>query len=211
VNSPAFGDVINVLHDESQGIVDIAVKLFMLTQMRAIRMAELLKRVATSDEERVSARRAERLTPELIRSVAVDCLAALRPLLQDLKSGRFNPALDDVVSRLKFDELRALAVENVPMPVLTPPRPIDPSAFPPASSGDEARAESEVSSTVAKKTTRRRSVGEPKNRPVGKLSGVTAMPPLISMSAIAREGKEAVYERFKQEGVIRSIANYALI
>lgn len=66
----ALTDEINdVLYEESQGIVDIAVKLFAMTQIHAI------------------STRKELITPEIIRKVAKDNLQLVRPMLLALKSG----------------------------------------------------------------------------------------------------------------------------
>lgn len=56
------------LYDESQGVTDIAIKLYMLAQWRAI---------STGDEK---------ITPALIRQVASDSLMLVRPMLNALRS-----------------------------------------------------------------------------------------------------------------------------
>ncbi|MED5052538.1 ATP-binding protein [Anoxybacillus rupiensis] len=60
------------LYEESQGIVDIAVKLFALSQGRAIETGE------------------EKITPALIRRVAKDDLKLVQPMLKALKDGRIS-------------------------------------------------------------------------------------------------------------------------
>jgi hypothetical protein len=59
----------DTLYEESQGIVDIAVKLFALSQGRAIETEE------------------ETITPAMIRKVAHDDLKLVQPMLKALKSG----------------------------------------------------------------------------------------------------------------------------
>ena len=59
----------DVLYDESQGIIDIAVKLYAMAQIRAI---------ATGKEI---------ITPAIIKQVAEDNLKLIRPMLSALKSG----------------------------------------------------------------------------------------------------------------------------
>lgn len=76
-----------VMYEESQGIIDIAVKLFMLTQWRAI---------ATGKET---------ITPQLIHSVAIDSLKLVRPALQALKSGK-----QELIN--KYDDL-SLPIEEM--------------------------------------------------------------------------------------------------
>jgi len=63
-------DLKRVIYEESQGITDIAVKLYMLAQWRAI---------STGHEE---------ITPALIRSVAKDSLKLVKPALDALKQGK---------------------------------------------------------------------------------------------------------------------------
>lgn len=62
-------DLNETLYEQSQGIVDIAVKLFALSQGRAIE----------TDEETI--------TPAMIRKVASDDLKLVQPMLKALKSG----------------------------------------------------------------------------------------------------------------------------
>ncbi len=59
-----------VLYDESQGVTDIAVKLYMLSQFRAI-VTPKIKKIA----------------PSLMRQVALDSLKLVRPMLDALRSG----------------------------------------------------------------------------------------------------------------------------
>ncbi len=62
-------DLNETLYEQSQGIVDIAVKLFALSQGRAIETEE------------------ETITPAMIRKVANDDLKLVQPMLKALKSG----------------------------------------------------------------------------------------------------------------------------
>lgn len=62
-------EIANVLYEESQGIIDICLKLFSLSQIRAISTGS------------------ETLTVPLIRQVARDHLKLVQPMLQALKSG----------------------------------------------------------------------------------------------------------------------------
>ncbi|MED3089730.1 ATP-binding protein [Bacillus toyonensis] len=59
----------DLLYDESQGILDIAVKLFMLSQIRAISTRE------------------EKITKQIIKQVANDSLRLVKPMLDALRSG----------------------------------------------------------------------------------------------------------------------------
>lgn len=62
-------EINNVLYEESQGIIDICIKLFFMAQVRAISSKK------------------EIITPELIRKVADENLKLVRPMLQSLKNG----------------------------------------------------------------------------------------------------------------------------
>lgn len=68
--SPLTPKLKKLIYDESQGITDIAIKLYMLAQWRAI---------STGVEE---------ITPNIIKSVAKDSLKMVKPALDALKSGK---------------------------------------------------------------------------------------------------------------------------
>lgn len=97
---------IDVMYDESQGISDIAVKLFMLAQWRAL------------DKE------LDRITPELIRSVARDRLTLIRPALEALRSGKKrliqkfadiydSVSIDDYLDRIEAEQRQAERLELI--------------------------------------------------------------------------------------------------
>ncbi|MGG3882416.1 ATP-binding protein [Brevibacillus panacihumi] len=97
---------IDVMYDESQGISDIAVKLFMLTQWRAL------------DKE------IDHITPELIRSVAKDRLTLIRPALEALRSGKKKQiqkfadiydsvSIDDYLDRIEAEQRQAERLEVI--------------------------------------------------------------------------------------------------
>ncbi|HKQ04868.1 MAG TPA: ATP-binding protein [Blastocatellia bacterium] len=67
-NADYTDEMDEVLYEESQGVVDIAIKLFMIAQWRAIANGK------------------ERISPELVRRVAKDSLHLVRPMLDALKS-----------------------------------------------------------------------------------------------------------------------------
>lgn len=97
---------IDVMYDESQGISDIAIKLFMLTQWRAL------------DRE------IDHITPELIRSVAKDRLTLIRPALEALRSGKKKQiqkfadiydsvSIDDYLDRIEAEQRQAERLEVI--------------------------------------------------------------------------------------------------
>jgi hypothetical protein len=67
--TPLTKELTDVLYEESQGITDFAVKLYMLAQVRAI-----------SSKKEV-------ITPSIIRSVATDSLRLAQPVLRALRNG----------------------------------------------------------------------------------------------------------------------------
>jgi hypothetical protein len=73
VETPLDDALREALYDETQGIVDLAVKLYILAQMRAIRRGESGGN--------------ERITPIILRRVAKEELAIVRPLVDALRSG----------------------------------------------------------------------------------------------------------------------------
>lgn len=72
--TPLSAGLMDVLYDESQGIVDIVVKLYMLSQLRAIELAS-------------ARRKSEVLTPQLLRNVARKDFQLIQPMLQALRQG----------------------------------------------------------------------------------------------------------------------------
>ncbi|NRF95824.1 ATP-binding protein [Paenibacillus frigoriresistens] len=97
---------IDVMFDESQGISDIAIKLFMLTQWRAL------------DKD------IEQITPELIRSVARDRLTLIRPALEALRSGKkkqiqkfadiySSVSIDDYLDRIEAEQRQTERLELI--------------------------------------------------------------------------------------------------
>lgn len=97
---------IDVMYDESQGISDIAIKLFMLTQWRAL------------DKE------FDHITPELIRSVAKDRLTLIRPALEALRSGKKRQiqkfadiydsvSIDDYLDRIEAEQRQTERLEVI--------------------------------------------------------------------------------------------------
>ena len=82
-------ELVDTLYMESQGITDIAVKLYAISQLRAISIG--------GDEK---------ITTALIQEVAKDCLSLVRPMLEALKSGDLAEiAKYGDISPLKYDEV----------------------------------------------------------------------------------------------------------
>lgn len=74
-NTSMSPEISEAIYDECQGIMDIAIKLIVLSQMRAISRGEL------EEAEEV-------MTPELIRSVAADEFGCIKPMIVALRDGR---------------------------------------------------------------------------------------------------------------------------
>jgi hypothetical protein len=89
---PITQEISNVLYEESCGITDIAVKLFILAQWRAITIGK------------------EKIGISLITSVAKDSLNSVRPALELIKRGDYNTLVtnypDVFISQEKMNELK---------------------------------------------------------------------------------------------------------
>lgn len=85
--TPITKELNELLYYESQGILDIAVKLFMIAQLRAISTGK------------------EQINEKLIKQVAKDCLKLLKPMLDALKSG----SISDIA---KYEDIRPIDIEE---------------------------------------------------------------------------------------------------
>ena len=85
--TPLTDELKNLLYDESQGIIDIAVKLYAMAQIKAI-----------SEET-------ENVTPAAIREVAAEKLRLVRPMLEALRSG-------DIRRIMQFEDIRPLSIDD---------------------------------------------------------------------------------------------------
>lgn len=89
VETPITDEIREALYDESQGIVDVVVKLFMLVQLRLIAISEVRPNFQ------------EVLTEKLIREVARQHLVIVRPMLEALRKNK----KEDIE---KYDDLAPL-------------------------------------------------------------------------------------------------------
>ena len=83
--TPLTEELKNLIYDESQGIIDIAVKLYVMAQIKAI-----------SDET-------ECVTQEVIREVAAEKLRLVKPMLDALRSGNMKKIM-------RFEDIRPLDI-----------------------------------------------------------------------------------------------------
>lgn len=79
----------DVLYDESQGVIDIVVKLYMLAQLRLIGLGEVRKNFV------------EAITPELLRQVAREELRIVRPMIMAMRT-------NDKEALKKYEDLTSL-------------------------------------------------------------------------------------------------------
>jgi hypothetical protein len=84
---PLTKELKDTLYDESQGIIDLAVKLYALAQIKAI-----------SDGT-------EQITPTLIREVAAERLRLVKPMLDALRSGNMKKIM-------QFEDIRPVSIED---------------------------------------------------------------------------------------------------
>lgn len=110
IATPLTDDLKSRLFRESQGIVDFVIKLFMNAQDRLITIG------------REGDARPEAITPDLISTVAVECLHAARPVIEALQRGDQAQLelLDDVPNQVFLDLMaisrRVQANEPLPEP-----------------------------------------------------------------------------------------------
>ena len=87
--TPLTPELSNVLYDESQGVADLAVKLYLLAQLRLVTASEVRKG------------QSEQLTERLFRRVAREEFAMVRPMVDALRK-------NDDQKLTAFDDLRSL-------------------------------------------------------------------------------------------------------
>lgn len=105
------------LYDESQGVVDIAVKLYMLSQVRAIKSGR------------------EVITSEIIRSVAKDSFRTIQPALNALRRGDYE-SLREIPDLQPIDfhgEAQRIARESRMELIRAKARPVEASPVSPVS------------------------------------------------------------------------------
>lgn len=134
-HAPLDEQLSKVLWDESQGIIDIAVKIFMLSQMRLISIGE-----ATCAPERMS--------PDLFKKIAKTELGLTRPMLDALRSG-------DPRKVARYGDLRSLQrtfeqrLETI-WGSIDAANGLKPTTQPPRRAASELGAPTEVAASLAK-------------------------------------------------------------
>ena len=179
--TPLSEKLSRALYDESQGIVDFAVKLYFLAQTRAI---------ATGKEE---------LTASIIRSVAADRLSLARPILQAIKEGNElalrDMQVDDVVINLSAcisceggSDVFKPANQKPAVDTITK---TDEPSFPPSETGESTNDTQDVQKKPRKK--------------LGKKTLKGSLPELVSQ---AEKKKVVAYDALKQAGYIRDAGEF---
>lgn len=84
---PLTEELKDVLYEESQGIIDLAVKLYAMAQVKAI------------------ADGTENVTPGIIREVAAEKLRLVKPMLDALRSGNMKKIM-------QYEDIRPINIEN---------------------------------------------------------------------------------------------------
>lgn len=111
---PLSDEIETVVYEYSQGVIDIAVKLFVLSQHRAI------------------VTRAERITPKLLQTVYEDELKPVHPMLAALRSGK----LDEIA---KYGDLHVPDITQKLLVVTQEINEINEAAQPKVVSDDKAK------------------------------------------------------------------------
>ncbi|KJS36238.1 MAG: transposition protein C [Rhodospirillaceae bacterium BRH_c57] len=115
--TPLSDDIRQILYEESQGIIDVVIKLFMLTQLRALQLGATRKRP-------------EVLDGGLLRHVAGESFRMIKPMIDALKR-------NDRKAIAKYDDIRPLRdhvkqIFSDAQMRLSATRPAPPPAQPPA-------------------------------------------------------------------------------
>jgi hypothetical protein len=86
-------NTLRAIYEETQGITDLIVKLFMLSQIRALALGE------------------KSVSIDTLRSVAFDCFRSVRPLIKALRERDYAKVgeVDDLVSKLELEKLIEIA------------------------------------------------------------------------------------------------------
>lgn len=129
--TPLTDDLRRVLYEESQGIIDLVVKLYMLAQLQAIQLNAFTGR----DKD-------ERLTVGLFKHVAGEAFGLLAPMITALKCNdrtaleKYDDLqpLDDYV----FQAFQAAMVRLSPAPAKTAAEPLEPPPASPTQDGSDA-------------------------------------------------------------------------
>jgi len=110
--TPISDEILDALYEETQGITDFAVKLYMLAQVRAIVTGT------------------EKLTTTLIRSVARDSLQTAQPFLRALRKGDYSslPNFEDIIQPLDYVRLAEREQEKMKIELIrTVPEVVEPT------------------------------------------------------------------------------------
>lgn len=131
VETPLTKEIREALYDESQGIVDVVVKLFMLVQLRIIAISEVRPNVQ------------EEMKETLIRQVAREHLVIVRPMLEALRK-------NDKDAIAKYDDLAPLQayLDDVVTNALSPGSPAKPEDVPTRETGASAPSDDVAASVV---------------------------------------------------------------
>jgi hypothetical protein len=178
-DDPALSDV---LYDESQGITDFAVKLYLFAQERAIESGK------------------EEVTAAVIRSAAKDKLQLPKPVLDALRRGDYRvlELYEDVYPPLLEGHSLSKANEGNRHPSLTA------SVKKPANTTPESPPKSEASPVAAaipnrKQVRRQKGAAQPAVDTRGEIS---------QLAALAAKQNSSVYDLLRQRGHLRPVGEY---
>lgn len=113
--TPISPEIRVALYDESQGILDIVVKLFMLAQLRAVDIGDVRGTP-------------ERVTPQLLRKVAHEDFRIVRPMLDALRTNDIKALLryDDLLPlQMHVEQVMASALQSQPTEAAWRPVPVE--------------------------------------------------------------------------------------
>jgi hypothetical protein len=183
---PFSVELADVLHDATQGVHDFAIKVFMLTQCRAI---------ATG---------VEKITANVIRSVSRDSLKLAGPVLQALRTGqRMDVAHMEDLDKIDFPSaLQAIQRSSLLTTIATSlpaMQVINEAAIQPAVPLPPADRCSPPDTALSKIPPRRSRKEAEKPRPV---------PELVQLAEQAKAGGKSVHTELVHAGIIKPIFEF---
>jgi hypothetical protein len=175
------------LYEESQGITDFAVKLFMLAQIEAI----------TSGQESLS--------EEMIRLAARKKLKMARPILDALRRGDTQKLMnvEDVHKPIDFDAAITQAQTALSASGISPAAPRKSASSTTNQKTEDHKQAVASSASPASATTKSQA---PKQTRKGK--GQALQGSLVQIAVAGEKQQLSAYEALKQAGVIRSASEY---
>ncbi len=199
-------ELIHTLYEESQGITDVAVKVFLLAQVYAMEMHGEVKQDHQSEEQKPPC---ETLTADLFRKASHESLRLLQPFLRALRNNDMNKIkqFDDIEPILLADAIQEIEAKFTKAALET-------------EEDDETTGEVETSPqrqskpiTVTDQPQEAETTSKPekpkrKRRTASQAEEPTDQQDVVGILRRGTKDKKAPYTIFTESGTIASTANY---